>query len=103
LKLATPFRPFRDDAAGPELETGQQTLEEALRCRGIPPVLRQEVEHEAAWTDMRAASQNAFAQIQEGWANALKPNLNSAEAQLIGIVQEIEKICALWCHALEVR
>jgi hypothetical protein len=27
---------------------------------------------ESAWTDMQAASQKAFAQIQEGWASALK-------------------------------
>jgi transposase, IS5 family len=33
----------------------------------------------------------------------IKPNLNSAESQLIGIIQEVEKICALWCHALDVR
>ena len=27
---------------------------------------------ESAWKDMQSASQKAFAQIQEGWANALK-------------------------------
>ena len=27
---------------------------------------------ESAWKDMQQASQKAFAQIQEGWANALK-------------------------------
>ena len=32
-----------------------------------------------------------------------KPNLNSSKKQLIGVTQEIEKICALWCNALDVR
>ena len=27
---------------------------------------------ESAWKDMQAASQKAFAKLQEGWANALK-------------------------------
>ena len=31
------------------------------------------------------------------------PILNSAETQLVGITQEIEKICALWCNAFDVR
>ena len=35
-----------DDAAGLELDTSQQALEEALRCRGVPPLLHQDVEHD---------------------------------------------------------
>jgi hypothetical protein len=35
--------------------------------------------------------------------NRLLPVLNSAEAQFIGVAQEIEKICVLRCHALDVR
>jgi flagellar hook-basal body complex protein FliE len=36
--------------------------------------LREQVQGagESAWTDMHAASQKAFAEIQEGWASALK-------------------------------
>ena len=47
-----------------------------------------------------------YAMGQEPWLgyiSSIKPNLNSSETQLVGMAQEIEKICALWCNALDVR
>lgn len=44
-------QPIRDDAARLVFQSRQQTLEEALRCRRIPPVLHQDVEHDAVLVD----------------------------------------------------
>lgn len=54
-----------------DYERGLSTLREnAERASQLLGKVREA--NEAAWTDMQSASQRALAQLQQGWADALK-------------------------------
>jgi hypothetical protein len=47
MSHAIVLQPVRDDTAGLEPQTSQQAFEKALRGCSVPPVLHQDVEHDA--------------------------------------------------------
>ena len=51
MRHAVAAQPVGDDLPRPVREAGQQALEEALGSRGIPPILDQDVEHDAMLID----------------------------------------------------